>query len=94
MIYCIYIFAVIGFIVTVLLLISIVLNTINAFKNQKLFKEYAEKLKNSGFIEDSLKQIDSEEREDMESTGKGGKTVSYNLKTGEKTVENKRRTDK
>ena len=85
------IFAVIGFIVVLYFLFIIIYATIKSIKNRIQFEKYRSSLIESGFLKDISKKIDDEEKEDLEKTGKGGKSITYNIDTGEKTVKNNRR---
>lgn len=85
------IFAVIGFIVVVYFLFIIIYATIKSVMNRIQFEKFRSDLKESGFLKDISKKIDDEEKEDLEKTGKGGKSITYEIDTGKKTIKNNRR---
>lgn len=81
--------SIIGCITIVFFIFSLISTIVKVIKAKKEFKTYRTDLVKSGFIQDLYKKIDDEEKEDLNKTGKGGKTVTFNTKTHKKTVENK-----
>lgn len=85
------IFAVIGFIVVLFFIFIIIYAIIRSIINRVQFEKYRDSLIKSGFLKDISKKIDDEEKEDLEKTGKGGKSITYEIDTGKKTIKNNRR---
>lgn len=93
-IYLMTIFAIFGILFITSIICIFVISIIRFIINKINFKRYRKDLIESGFFQDLYKPIDDEEKEDLKNTGSGGKTVSFNLKTRQKTVKNNKRKDK
>lgn len=93
-IYLMTIFAIFGILFITSIICIFVISIIRFIINKINFKRYRKDLIESGFFQDLYKPIDDEEKEDLKNTGSGGKTVTFNLKTRQKTVKNNKRKDK
>lgn len=87
-------FAIIGILFVTSIICIFIISIIRFIINKINFKRYRKDLIESGFFQDLYKPIDNEEKEDLKNTGSGGKTVTFNLKTRQKTVKNNKRKDK
>lgn len=92
--YLMMIFAIFGILFITSIACMFIISIIRFIINKINFRRYRKDLIESGFFQDLYKPIDDEEKEDLENTGSGGKTVTFNLNTRQKTVKNNKRKDK
>ena len=92
--YLMMIFAIFGILFITSIMCMFIISIIRFIINKINFRRYRKDLIESGFFQDLYKPIDNEEKEDLKNTGSGGKTVTFNLKTRQKTVKNNKRKDK
>ena len=92
--YLMMIFAIFGILFITSITCMFIVSIIRFIINKINFRQYRKDLIESGFFQDLYKPIDNEEKEDLKNTGSGGKTVTFNLKTRQKTVKNNKRKDK
>ena len=70
--------------------IRVIINIINMIVERVRMHKMVKELSSSGFLQNTFKKMDEEEKEDLKKKGTGGKTVSYNFNTKKCEVKNEK----